>query len=119
MHSYAGLADVHNEQPHDEGNGGNHFKVKQRKAPGLTDLFHVFHAGDTGHHRTENHRSDDHLDEFDEAVTERLHHCAPVRRKIAEQHAAHNGADHLKIKDLVNRNSLHNLSGRLTLIRPV
>jgi hypothetical protein len=50
------------------------------------------------HHRAEDDRRDDHLDQLDEAVAERLHRRAGLRIKRAQQHAQHNGDDDLEIE---------------------
>ena len=56
-------------------------EVEQRQAAGLADLLHVLHAGDADHDGAEDDRRDDHLDQLDEAVAERLHRRAGLRKK--------------------------------------
>jgi len=53
------------------------------------------------HDGTENHRRDHHLDQCDEAVTERLQALAEIREKIADQDAERDRDQDLNIEDLV------------------
>ena len=103
MHANARLADVHHKQTDDECNSGYHFKIKKRETARFAHLLHVFHAGDARHHRTENHGRDDHFDQTDKTVAERLHLGANVWEEEAEEHAENNRADHLKVENLVDR----------------
>ena len=103
VHSDARLNRVHNDETDDEGNGRNNLEIEQRQPAGLADLLHVLHAGNAGHDCAEDHGSDDHFDEADEAVAERLHLSTDIRCKEAQKDADDNGADNLKVQHLVNR----------------
>ncbi len=94
----------------------------QREPPGFPHLLHVLHTSNTGDDRAEDDGGDDHFDEADEAVAERFHLGTDVGEEVSQEDAENNGADHLEIKNLVNRGTLfahdaHYLSGPLT--RPV
>src|SRR5205823_12606526 len=65
------------------------------------DLLDVLHAGDTGDHRAEDHRGDDHLDQFDEAVSQRLHRGGQARIIDAQQDTDNNREQYLDIKDFI------------------
>jgi hypothetical protein len=94
-----------NEADHQR-DGAHDLEVQQRKTAGLAHLLHVFHAGDADHHRAEDDRRDDHLDELDEAVAQRLHGLAERGIEVAEQHADDHRGDHLHVKGSVQRELL-------------
>lgn len=73
VHSPTRLEGVDHHKPDDKGQGRHRFKIDERFAADTAELLHVFHARDAEDHGTENDRRDDHLDKFDEPVTERLH----------------------------------------------
>ena len=51
-------------------------EIGERLAGDAADLVQVAHAGDAGDHGQEDHRRDDHLDQLDEGVAERLQRLA-------------------------------------------
>ena len=55
---------------------GHDLEVEQRLEADAADLLHVLHAGDAVHDRAEDDRRDEHLDQLDEGVAERLHRLA-------------------------------------------
>ena len=103
VHAHAGLHNVDNKKTHDQSDRRDNFKVKQSETARLAHLLHVFHAGNAGDDGTEDHRSNDHLDQLNEAVTKRLHHFADMRSEMTEQNADQNRANHLKVQHLVDR----------------
>ena len=73
-------------------------EIEQREAARLADLLHVFHAGDAEHDRAEDDRRDQHLDELDEAIAERLHGRAGLGIEMPERDARGDGDEHLDVK---------------------
>jgi hypothetical protein len=84
VHARAGLQHVHQHQADHQRNAADHLEVQQRQAAGLADLLHVFHAGDAHHHRAEDDGRDDHLDQLDEAVAQRLHRLADFQGRSGQ-----------------------------------
>ena len=68
----ARLGHVGHHQADHQRKGGYDLEVEQRLAAHPADFLHVLHAGDAVHHGAEDHRGDDHFDEFDETVAEGL-----------------------------------------------
>ncbi len=85
-------------QPDDQRDRADDLEIQQRQPAGLADLLHVFHAGDADHHRAEDDRRDDHLDQLDEAIAERLHARAHRGVKVAQGDAGNHGTHHLKVQ---------------------
>ena len=103
VHAGAGLHDVDDDEPDDQRERAHHFEVQQRERARLADLLHVLHAGDAEHHRAEDDRRDQHLDQLDEAVAQRLHRLPGFGPEIPEQHAGHDGDEHLHVERCVER----------------
>ncbi|MNC39186.1 hypothetical protein D3C75_878290 [compost metagenome] len=103
MHASARLDHVDDDEADDQGDGGDDFKVQQRVAAGLADRLHALHAGDAADHGAEDDRGDDHLDQFDEAVTQGFEGNARFRVVVAEQDADGDGDQHLDIQGFVQR----------------
>ncbi|MNF77576.1 hypothetical protein D3C84_597260 [compost metagenome] len=77
---------------------GDDFEVQQRLATDPADLFHVVHAGDSRDHCAEDDRADDHLDQLDETVTQRLEVDADLRPEMADHNAQRDGDEHLHVE---------------------
>ena len=60
--------------------------------------------------RREDDRRDQHLDQLDEAVAERLHRGAALRPQDAEQHAERDADEHLDVEAAVQRLAPHRLA---------
>jgi hypothetical protein len=75
----ARLDQVGHDQADGQREGRDDLEVEQGLAADAADFLHVLHAGDTGDDGTEDHRRDDHLDQFDEAVSQGLHLFAECR----------------------------------------
>ena len=103
VHPRARLDDVDDRQAHEQRDGADDLEIQQRVASGLADLLHILHAGDADHHRAEDDRRNDHLDQLDEAVPERLHRSAGLGIEMSQKDADHDGDDDLKIQRLVER----------------
>ena len=103
VHAGARLHDVDDDQADDQRDRADDLEVEQRQAAGLADLLHVLHAGDADDDGAEDDRRDDHLDQLDEAVAERLHRLAGLRAEVAEQDADDDRDDDLEVERLVER----------------
>jgi len=103
VHARTRLDDIYDNQPEDQGNSTDDFKIEQRNRACASDRFHAFHASNAGHHGTENHRSDNHFNQFYETVSQRLHLRPQIRIKMPKQHPKGNGGEHLEIKTLKYR----------------
>ncbi len=96
VHPRAGLEEVHGQEGEGQGDGGDQLEVDQRLQRHASDLAHVVHAGDAVHDGAEDHRRDDHPDQGDEGVAERLHLGAEVRVEPAEQAAGDHADEDLE-----------------------
>src|SRR5450830_537540 len=97
----AWFQDVSDQQANCQRESGDYFEVEQGLAADAADFLDVLHAGDTGHNSTEDHWGNDHLDQFDEAVTQRFHVDGVGWVKYAQQHADDNGEYHLYVQDFI------------------
>ena len=98
VHADAGLPDVDDHEADDQRDRGHDLEVDQRLDPDPADLLHVLHAGDAVHHGAEDDRGDQHLDQLDEGVAERLHAGAELGVEVPEQDAQHDGAQDLDVE---------------------
>ena len=101
----AGLDHIADDKTDHQREGGDDFEIDQRLDADAADLLGILYMRDAGYHGAEDDRRDHHLDQFDEAVTERLD---PVvgrkgRPQPANQRAEHDGDQDLNIKNLVPR----------------
>ena len=94
----ARLHDIGDDQADRQRKRRHHFKVQQSLAADATDFLDVVHAGDAGHDGAKDDWCDDHLDQLDEAITERLHGDCIEWRKQPEQDAAGNRKQYLDIQ---------------------
>ena len=101
MHSPTRLEGVDHHKPDDKGEGRHRFKIDERFAADTAELLHIFHARDAEDHGAENDRRDDHLDKFDEPVTERLHGLSGLGIEMPKGNTKENGTNNLKIKRLI------------------
>ena len=76
-------------------------KYNRALQPDAPNLLHVLHAGNAVHHGAENDRRDQHLDQLDEEITQRLHLRAKRWVEMPEQDAEHDGAQDLRVEVLV------------------
>ena len=106
----AWLHHVPDDQADDQRDGGNDFEVEQRFAAHAPHLLHVLHPGDAGNHSAEDHQRDDHGDQADEGVAQRLHGDRLSRADVAESDSDHDGEQHLRREAFVDR-PLVELSG--------
>jgi uncharacterized repeat protein (TIGR01451 family) len=64
---------------------------------------HVLHPGDAGYHRAEDHECDDHRDQVNECVAQRLHGGRLGGADIAEDNGYRDAEQHLSREALINR----------------
>lgn len=110
MHTRARSDRIDDHKTDDESNRRNRFEVKQREAARFADLLHVFHAGNTRHNGTEDHGGNDHFDETNKAVAERLHRSSDVGSRHAEPDTDQDRANDLEIKNFVDGSALCGLA---------
>ena len=72
MQAHAGLQHIDDGQAQHQRQRRDQFEIAQRIESDATDATQIVHAGDAQHHRAEDDRRDDHLDQADEAITQRL-----------------------------------------------
>ena len=76
VHARAGLHHVGHHQAHHQGQRGEEQKVRHGLAEHAAHGGELRHARDAGHDGQKNHRGDDHLDQLDERVAQRLERLA-------------------------------------------
>ncbi|MNS84899.1 hypothetical protein D3C72_1187430 [compost metagenome] len=95
VHAHARLEHEGQHQAHRQRDGGQHLEVDQRLHADPAHALEVARAGDAMHHHAEHQHGNDHLDQLDEAVTQRLELGGELGRKEADEHADHQCDDHL------------------------
>ena len=92
-------------EPDHQREGRNDLEIEQRLDADAADLPGILDVRNARYHRAEDDRRDHHLDQLDEAVTERLDPVVGcnTRPKPADQGAKHDRNQHLNIKNLVPR----------------
>ena len=103
VHADAGLKDIDHDQANDQRNRGEDLEIDERLQSDAADLLHILHAGDAMHDGAEDDRRDEHLDQLDKHVAQRLHGLAKVRVEMAQQDTEHDGGKHLHIEMRVKR----------------
>ncbi len=83
----AGLQDVADDQADGQGDGRHHQEVAEGQTADGADLGGLAYGADPQHDRAEDDRRDHHLDEVDEAGSDRLELDGGVRRDEAHQDA--------------------------------
>ncbi len=106
VESAAWLHHVPDHQADQQRDGGYDFKVEQRFAADAPHLLHVLHPGNAGDHGAEDHQRDDHGDQADERVAQRLHGDRSSRAEIAQNDGDCDREQHLRREALVDRPSL-------------
>ena len=101
MHASARLNHVNHDQADQQRDSRHDFEVEQGITAGLADRFHALHAGNTADHRTENNGRDDHLDQFDKAITQRFESNTGFRVVMAQQDTDSDRYDYLHIQGFV------------------
>jgi hypothetical protein len=94
VHPLPGLPQIHSREPDPECDRRQHFEIDdclQRHAP---HAHRIGHPRDPVHHRAENDRRDQHADELDERVAQRLHLYAEPRIEFPERDPDHHTGEH-------------------------
>jgi hypothetical protein len=81
VHADARLEDEGEQQAERQRDGGHDLEVDQRLDADAADALQVAGAGDAVHHDAEHQHRDDHLDQLDEAVAQRLELDAELGQK--------------------------------------
>ena len=79
---------------------GDDLEIAQRIQADAAHMPQVVHARNAQHHRAEDDGRDQHLDQLDEAIAQRLELHGQVRHEVADQHADHDRDQHLHVQDL-------------------
>jgi hypothetical protein len=95
--------DVAYDQTYEKREGGNNFEIQQCHTAEATDFLKVFHAGNPGDHRAENDKSDDHGDDADKSVSQRLHGNCALRIQVPQDDGRNHSKQHLRPKGAVER----------------
>ena len=82
---------ISNHQAQRQSNRRNHFKIKDGLATHASDLLHVLHAGNAGHHSAENNHGNDHRDQTYKGIAQRLHRDGGVGAEVPEDHCQRDG----------------------------
>nr|GEU28409.1 hypothetical protein [Tanacetum cinerariifolium] len=98
MHARAGLDHVHDDQPEHQRDGRADLEVQHGLGADASRFLDAAHAGNAHHHRGKDDRRQQHLDELDEQVAERLELDADVGIKMAHQHACREADDDLDVQ---------------------
>ena len=97
-HAGARLDQIGDYKADDQGNGRQHLEIHQGLDSDTPDLLEVAHVRYADHDREKNDRADDHLDERDECIAERLHRCPESGIEVAEQDAGDDSDQHLHVE---------------------
>ncbi|MNR18403.1 hypothetical protein D3C85_1351310 [compost metagenome] len=90
VHARTRLHQVDPDQPDHQRQGGQYFEVQQRLEADPADAFEALHAGNATDHGAEDDRCNQHLDQLDKRVAQRLHFLAEAGVEMAEDDAEHN-----------------------------
>ena len=107
VHSHARPCHVDHDQPNNQRQRRHYLEVDQREHAGFADRPDTGRAGDADNHRAEDDRCDDHPDELDERVAERLHRDARARPEMTDEDAHRGGDEHLAVERFVKASSGH------------
>ena len=92
---------MHHNQPDDQCQRTHDFKIEQRLNTDAAYLVQLPHAGNASYHGAEDDRRNDHFNQLDKTVTERLHRNTGFRVEMAEQNADGDGGQNLEIQMLI------------------
>src|SRR5262249_32854129 len=106
------MNEIANHQADEQCESRDHFEIEQRLAADATDFLHVPHAGDAGYYGAKNDQRNDHGDEADETIAQRLHGDGFGGTQISECHCEGNGDEDLNPEIRVERLFGHRLNWR-------
>ena len=95
VESAARVQHVAAHQTYEQRQSRHHLKVDQCFPADAADLLHVFHACDAGHHGAKDDQRNDHRDQPDERIPQRLHRDRRCRSQVAERDRRADGQQHL------------------------
>ena len=98
VHARAGLEGSRDDQSDDQRDRRDHLEVQQRPEADAADLLHRPGLRDPDDDRREDDRSDEHPHQLDEAVAERLHRGAVLRREKPSSAPSGDADEHLDIE---------------------
>jgi hypothetical protein len=110
-----GLEHLADQEADRQRNGRDRLEIDQRLQPDPANALEITHRGDAVHHGAEDHRRDQHPDQRDEAVAERLQRLAEIGVEITDEDSERDRDQHLDIEDpagdddWLNRNLCHNV----------
>ena len=113
IHAHARLDQVHHQQAEHQRHGRADFKIDHRLRADPPGFLDAAHAGDADHHRGKDDGRQQHLDQFDEEVAQRLEFDADIGIKMAEQYASRQADDDLDIQggsELLETLRIHGVS---------
>ena len=119
IHADAGLQDVDDHEPNDEGQRRHHLEIDQCLEADASNLLHILHAGNAMHDRAENDWSNQHFDQLNETVTERFHLFSQLRIEVTQQDAENDRGQHLSIKMRIERLARCSRRGRCARLHDV
>ena len=101
----ADLKQIADDEAYYQREGRDDLEIDQRLDADAADFLGVLDMGDAGDDGDEDDRRDHHLNQFDEAVAERLDPVVggDVGGEPADQAAKHDGEENLHIKDGIER----------------
>ncbi|MNE66350.1 hypothetical protein D3C80_1618940 [compost metagenome] len=92
------LDQIGDDQANDQCERREDEKIAERLGRDPADPADVAHPGDSGDDGQEDDRRDDHLHQFDEAITQRLQALTEGRPEVTYGPAEHDGDQHLEIE---------------------
>src|SRR5271166_4558542 len=90
-------------QPDKQRQRGHNLEIQQRLPAYAPNLFHVLHAGNAGNHGAKNDQRNDHRDQPDETVAQRLHGDSSRRTEITEEYGYGDSEENLHPQVRVER----------------
>ena len=103
VHARAGLNHVGHDQTDDQGQGREGQEIGKGLGRGPAKGLQITHARNAGDNGQENDRPDDHLDELDEGIAQRLEGLAQGRVEVPDQGPGRNRDQDLKIEMAIPR----------------
>ena len=101
VQSTARLDYIGDNKADDQGEGREEEEIGKGLARHPADLPEIPHPGDARGDRQKDHRSDDHLDQFDKGVTQRLQAFAEIRPEMTNGPARHDRQQHNEVQTAI------------------
>ncbi|MNQ59446.1 hypothetical protein D3C85_736940 [compost metagenome] len=98
VHAGTGFEHIDHHQADHQRQGRDHFEIEQGPKAHTPQFLHVFHAGNPCDHGQEDHRSEEHLDQFDEGIAQGFERSAGFGNEHADDGAEDHGDQHLHIE---------------------